>query len=259
MGSTAVAITSARARRAPDQPAAHCGLGFDALGGPVVAVAGLVGGAGTSTLALALARQAAVESRAPILLAEASDSAGLTHVVEARSPRSLADLARLVASGETPADIYTELTPGLRLVATGTATCRDEENDLQVVIEQAKTAHGLVVLDCGAGRRDLDRVIDQATTVVWVAPASDIGVLAARAMFEKTVPSGSVATEVLVARELPGVRRARVRALSRASGARCERLALMKHERAIATPTGDTEVLTPTLSAIAAIVRGSVR
>ena len=47
------------------------GLAFDELGGPLVAVCGLAGGAGTTTLALLLAHQAAVASAAPILLTEA--------------------------------------------------------------------------------------------------------------------------------------------------------------------------------------------
>lgn len=255
MGSAAVAIDLTGARRARGEPAACCGLAFDALGGPVVGVAGLVGGAGTSTLAFALARQAAIESRAPILLAEASASSGLAHVVGVRSPSSLFGLARLVADGEGPAATYTELAPGLRLVATSTAGCDDEVGDLRAVIAQAQAAHGLVVLDCGSGRRDLDRVIDQVGTVVWVVPASDVGVLAARAMFATTVPFGSAATEVLVARELPGVKRARVRTLSRACDARCERLALLKHQGAIAIHAGDIKSLTPTLSTIAPLVR----
>src|SRR4051812_36549590 len=52
------------ARRSEAAPA--CGLAFDEPGGPLVAVCGLVGGAGASTLALCLARQAAHESAAPV-------------------------------------------------------------------------------------------------------------------------------------------------------------------------------------------------
>ena len=68
MGAAAVAARLAQARLAARPRQATCDLAFDRAGGPVVAVCGLAGGVGSSTLALALSRQAALESCAPVLL-----------------------------------------------------------------------------------------------------------------------------------------------------------------------------------------------
>ena len=77
--------------------AGHAGeraLAFDTVGGPVVAVCGLTGGAGTSTLALLLARLAASDSTAPILLAETDPMrAGLAVLTGRATPRPLVALA----------------------------------------------------------------------------------------------------------------------------------------------------------------------
>ena len=70
-----------------------CGLRFSRPGGPLVVICGLHGGAGTSTLAYALAAQAAQESPADVLLCEtdaaAGDVAALTGVT---SPLSLSEI-----------------------------------------------------------------------------------------------------------------------------------------------------------------------
>ena len=85
-------------RRAPARGA--CGLAFDTPGGPVVVVCGLHGGAGTSSLAYALAATAALESRAPVLLCESDDVAGdIAHLTRTTSPLSLGALAAAYAAG----------------------------------------------------------------------------------------------------------------------------------------------------------------
>ena len=67
MGAAAIAARIPLPRRSR-RATADCAAGLRTLGGPLVAVCGLAGGAGTSTLALLLARQAARESTAPVLL-----------------------------------------------------------------------------------------------------------------------------------------------------------------------------------------------
>ena len=59
MGAAAIAARIPLQRAARRDRAIESGLVFDELGGPLVAVCGLAGGAGVSTLALLLARQAA--------------------------------------------------------------------------------------------------------------------------------------------------------------------------------------------------------
>src|SRR3954454_21215271 len=100
------------ARRSEAAPA--CGLAFDQPGGPLVAVCGLAGGAGTTTLALALARPAAAESKAPVLITESSGERGSLAVLARRAtPHPLADLARSIAHDRVLADAFVELDGGL--------------------------------------------------------------------------------------------------------------------------------------------------
>ena len=86
-----------------DVSASH-GLRFDELGGPLVAVCGLVGGSGASTLAYALARQAARESPVPVLLTEAdARRAGLAVLAGQTTRLGLSDLAQRSGTGTPPA------------------------------------------------------------------------------------------------------------------------------------------------------------
>src|SRR5215207_10219947 len=95
MGAAAIAARIARPRTARRDNAPVCGLAFNELGGPLVALCGLAGGAGTSTLALLLARQAAAESSAPVLLTEADPlRPGLAALTGCATPRPLIALAR---------------------------------------------------------------------------------------------------------------------------------------------------------------------
>ena len=67
MDAAAIAARIPLARGRARNETAVCGLAFDTTGGPLVAICGLVGGAGTTTLALCLGHQAATESDAPVL------------------------------------------------------------------------------------------------------------------------------------------------------------------------------------------------
>ena len=67
------------ARQRAASTATLTGLAFDRPGGPVLAICGLAGGAGTTTLAWLLARQAARESAAAVLLCE-PEEIGRAHV-----------------------------------------------------------------------------------------------------------------------------------------------------------------------------------
>ena len=94
MAAAALAARIALPRTARSDGTPVCGLAFNELGGPLVALCGLTGGAGTSTLALLLARQAAAESSAPVLLTEADPlRPGLAALAGCATPRPLIALA----------------------------------------------------------------------------------------------------------------------------------------------------------------------
>ena len=139
----AIGARSARAR-----PGA---LAFDALGGPLVAICGLTGGAGTSTLALLLARQAARDSNAPVLLTEHdAQRPGLAAIAGRATPRPLIALAHDLANERPPVDTFAELDDGLRLIAaTPQPVPQVDAASVRALLDEARAAHGLVVIDCG--------------------------------------------------------------------------------------------------------------
>ncbi|MGH2944285.1 MAG: hypothetical protein ACRDLN_16085, partial [Solirubrobacteraceae bacterium] len=80
-----------------------CGLRFSRPGGPVLVICGLHGGAGTTTLAYAVAAQAAHESPATVLICETDAAAGdVAALAGVTSPYSLSELAAEFAVGRTP-------------------------------------------------------------------------------------------------------------------------------------------------------------
>ena len=106
-----------RPRPAADREALD-GLAFEDRGGPLVAVCGLVGGAGASTLAYLLARRAARYSGTPVLLAELPERGGLAALTGAAAPLALRELAHAVEQRLEPDRPFAELAGGLRLVAS---------------------------------------------------------------------------------------------------------------------------------------------
>ena len=211
-------------------------LAFDRTGGPLVAVCGLVGGAGTTTLGLLLARHAAAESSVPVLLTElASDSGGLAVATAHASPAPLAALARRVADGEAPQETFIELAPRLRLIATTPTTHTPPDPDaLRALLEQARAAHGLTVLDCGSDHAAARAISRHASHVVWTMPATPAGVGRARALLASDVaPPPGGAREVLAAVATDRRPRVRVRALRQLARPRCDRIVLIPHSRTL--------------------------
>ena len=167
-------------------------MAFDELGGPLVAVCGLAGGAATSTIALLLARQVAAASAAPILLAEAdAQRAGLAVITGRATPRSLIALARELAEERTPTDTFVELDPGLRLIAAAPQTGASVEADaLGALLAQARHAHGLVVVDCATTWTADSTVLAHATHIVWTIPATPLGLATGHARLNVAPPPG---------------------------------------------------------------------
>lgn len=235
---------------------AACDLSFDEPGGPLVAVCGLAGGVGTSTLALALARQAAAESRAPVLLADAAATPGLVPLAGTRSTFSLDSLAVALADGDQPDDPFAELAPGLRLIAAeprlGSVASHKAMTDL---LAQAQEAHGLVVVDCGTAWLTHADVLANANRVVWTMTTTALGLRAATGLVASTLMPRERRHEVLVARHVPGAVPAKVRAVRRLARERRSRLVLLAHEAQGAHHDPPGEPMRRALAAIAPTLR----
>jgi len=237
MGAAAITARLPLLREARRERAEASGLVFDELGGPLVAVCGLVGGAGTSTLALALARQAATASTSPVLVTEADPSlASLAVLAGQATPHPLLELAQRVADDAAPAQTFVELEAGLRLVATRPRRCRPPEVAvLRALLDEARAAHGLVVVDCGTTWTAASPILDAATHTIWSMPATPAGLARARAVLDSDLlpPAGRTA-EILVATAHSTKPDVSVRALRRLASDRCERLVLIPHSAAAA-------------------------
>lgn len=219
--------------RGPAATAAS-GLAFDEPGGPVLAVCGLAGGAGTTTLAWLLARHAARESAAAVLICEPEAlAAGLADRAGAASTTALGELARLADAGERPTTgAFADLGDGLRLIGAAPRQAHPAPAAaLARVLSDARAAHGLVVCDC----RTLDHpasatLIAGATHVLWTLPATPTATRQARAMVDaRSLPSPGRAREALVAIATQPAARASVGDLRALAGARHERLILFPH------------------------------
>lgn len=216
---------------------AGCSMRFDQPGGPLVAICGLTGGAGTTTLALLLAQQAARHSAAPILLSESqADRAGLASITGHSTPIGLAALARRIADDQTPTETFAELEPRLRLIAAAPGTADDARPDaLRALLAQAHDAHGLVIIDCANPSGAAPAVLDAASHIIWVLPATRPGLASGAALLASGVlPPPGRACEVLVATAREPHRAVSVRALRKLAAVRCERLVLMPYSSGLA-------------------------
>ena len=217
--------------------AAVCGLAFDELGGPLVAVCGLVGGSGASTLALCLARQAARDSAALVLLTElGAGSAGLAVLAGRATSLCLRGLAQQVAEGQVPARSFVELEPRLRLLASvPRRPAESEPEHVGALLRDARAAHGLVIVDCGTDRAASGPVLNEASHIVWALPATCAALSCAQFLLASDLlPQPGPWFELLAATALDRCSTASVRALRHLARQRCERLVLIPHSEALA-------------------------
>ena len=237
MGAAAIAARIPLSRAARRDSARACGLAFDQLGGPLVAVCGLAGGAGTSTLAFTLARQAATESKAPVLVTESrAEQGGLAVLAGRATALPLVALARSIAEDQAPVGTFIELQPGLHLVAA-TPRCHERvsADAVRALLRQARDAHGLVIVDCGTDWTTDGLFLTNATHVIWTLPATAIGLARARTLLDSDVlPAPGAWREVLVATAPSRSSSVTVRALRRLARSRCDRLVLVAYDRGLA-------------------------
>ena len=247
---------------AGDEPARdERGLAFDALDGPIVAVCGLHGGAGASTLAHLLAAGAAAGSRAPVLLCESDDVAGdIARLTGVTSPLSLAELAAAYAAGRPPAGGSLARAGALRVIAGAARLPADAPaGAIADVVRAAAARHGLTVLDAGTLRAPGSRELLQvATHIVWTTIARPGAAAAARALLQSDLVPALAGTATLAVR---GARRGRVpavrdaaRELRELAERHCDRMVFVAEHDGDSADLDDRRVLR-TLTELAGALR----
>jgi len=169
--------------------------------GLLLAVCGCCGGAGASTLAYLVALAAVRARSEPVLVADTGGTGGgLAHYAGVAAPHSLAEIAESLVAGLTPGRPYVAASDGLRVLATGprfAAGCVRE--GVELVLDDARAAHALTVVDCGTLTREADQIVfANASHIAWVLPATRSGVRRARRMLDAITPPRG--RELVVAR-----------------------------------------------------------
>lgn len=178
-------------------------LRFARRGGPLLVLAGVCGGAGTTTLAYLIASAAARVSPEHVLLADlGGPAAAISTYARVESSHPFSVLADRVTRGRRPPrQSFAIAEEGLRVLA-----CRPDIDDpvpedaAREVLQQARAAHGLTVVDAGALVRPVERLaVGLATHVAWVIPASPLGVRRAAVLLGR-VRCASTTRPLLIAR-----------------------------------------------------------
>ena len=199
--------------------------------GPLLAVCGLTGGAGATTLAYLVALAAAEQEGGPVLVADTGGpSGGLAARAGVETPHSLIELAAQLAAGRPlRGRVYATGPVGVRVLASApefTSGCADEQ--LARLLIDAREAHELTAIDCGTLARDADRVVLAAAThTAWVLPATADGVSRAGRVLEAA--PGVAAKELVVGRRDVRQAKAPLRELRRIANERHAPLVLVPH------------------------------
>ena len=147
--------------------------------GPLLAVCGLCGGAGASTVAYLTARFSARRRSGPVLVCDTGGaSGGLADHAGVSAAQSLLEVAEQLTAGLPLGCVYAVGADGIRVLATGprlTPGC--VRDGVELVLEHAREAHALTVVDCGTLAREADRIaLAKSSHVAWVLPATPGGV-----------------------------------------------------------------------------------
>jgi Flp pilus assembly CpaE family ATPase len=196
---------------------------------PLLAVCGLCGGAGASTLAYLIALAAARSMPQPVLVGDTGGpSGGLACYTGVATPMTLDEVADRVADGLPTGQLVVSTDDGLRVLAGAPRmelACARE--GVELVLSHAREMYALTVIDCGTLAREADQVaLAKASHVAWVVPATDSGVRRAGRVLEAvTRPLGG--REMLVARHDERAPRTAVRRLKRLAEGRRATLVLL--------------------------------
>ncbi len=145
---------------------------------PLLAVCGIGGGVGTSTLAFLTAMYVQRFASAPILLSDTGGPvASLAVLAEKGSQLSLPQAASAIAADALGVPLFVSLTTKLRLIAREPDL--DDSPDpsgLTRLLHDARSAHPITIVDCGSLQRPVERsVAEQASSILWVAQDSPVG------------------------------------------------------------------------------------
>ena len=179
--------------------------------GPLLAVCGLCGGAGASTIAYLTALAAARSGTGAVLLADTGGpGGGISHYTGVETPRSLSEVAELLDAGLPVAQLLATTRDGLRVLATGPRLAADcAREGVELLLDHARRRYTLTVIDCGTLAGQPDQIaLSKASHVAWVLPATAGAVDRGRKTLDALAPYPS-GREMLLARHEPsGGRRA---------------------------------------------------
>ena len=214
--------------------------------GPLLAVCGLCGGAGASTLAYLTALAAARRGDRAVLVADTGGpTAGISHYAGVQAPRSLTEAAEHVHAGLPTGQLIARTADGLRVLATAptlTQTCSRE--GVELLLEHARERYTLTVIDCGTLAREADQIaLASATHVAWVLPATAGAAIRGRQLLDAIAPHQS-GREILVARHEPRDRRRALRELRDLARHRRALLILLPSVPELATGNADAALET---------------
>jgi len=150
----------------------------------LLAVCGIAGGAGTSTLAFLTAMYVQRSSSEPILLCDTGGpGASLAAMAGKSSPLSLPQAATAITVEALGVPLFAPLTARLRLI--GREPDLDDAPDpdgLARLLCDARDAHPVTIVDCGTLQRPVERLVaEQASSILWVTQGSAAGARRARA------------------------------------------------------------------------------
>ena len=237
----------------PDDDAAFVASGIAALARewaeppaacPLVAVAGVCGGAGATTVAYLTAHAAAATTGDAVAVADlGGPGSALADLADGAQGRSLAALAETAAAHDPAAGRLFDRPPaaGPRVLAGRPALASTPDpGGLDRVLLELRRAHALAFVDCGVPALAAARhVVDRATHLLWVLPATFAGVRRGRALLD-LLPPGDGQRELLVARHQADAGRPAVDELKRLAGERGAPLVLLPEVGDLAT--GDVAV-----------------
>jgi len=212
--------------------------------GPLLAVCGLCGGAGASTLAYLTALAAARRDHWAVLVADTGGpTAGISHYAGVRAPRSLTEAAEQVNAGLPTGGLIATTADGLRVLATSPTLTRTCSRDgVELLLAHARERYTLTVIDCGTLAREADQIaLASATHVVWVLPAG--AAVRGRQLLDAIAPHPS-GREILVARHEPRDRRRALRELRDLARHRRALLILLPSVPDLATGNADAALET---------------
>ena len=170
--------------------------------GRLLAVCGLCGGAGASTLAYLVALAAARSDPGSVLVGDTGGpTGGISYYAGVEAPRSLSEVAEQIASGLPTGQLLATTSEGVRVLASGPrfiAEC--PRAGIEMLLDQARERYALCVIDCGTLSRESDQVaLTSASHVAWVLPASTSGARRALRVLDAITPTPP-GHEVIVAR-----------------------------------------------------------